>query len=177
MQEDPSAELGDGMARRRVFAQGEMTFATHSIFGGKIFVPRQQLLVHHPGYERQQAHPIHSSSTPAHSQLIALNLKIVASATRRSYAGSGQLTVFSPVSILWPYGIEVYVVDPASIALSSKHAASEDRFPLTANSSLDNRRIDPARASTTPDHYIAKPRFGACSVIVRALRLTKPASS
>ena len=25
--------------------------------------------------------------------------------TRRSYAGSGQLTVFSPVSIFWPYGV------------------------------------------------------------------------
>jgi hypothetical protein len=30
--------------------------------------------------------------------------KIVASATRRSYAGNGQPTVFSPVSILWPHG-------------------------------------------------------------------------
>jgi hypothetical protein len=41
------------------------------IFGGQIFVPRQQLLVHHPRDEGQDARPIHSSSTPADSRLIA----------------------------------------------------------------------------------------------------------
>src|SRR5215468_11463363 len=39
--------------------------------------------------------PIHSSPTPADSQLLAQ--KIVASGTRRGYAGNGQLTVFSTV--------------------------------------------------------------------------------
>src|SRR5262249_53144146 len=43
------------------------------IFGGQIFVPRQQLLVHHPRDEGQDARPIHSSSTPADSRLIAPN--------------------------------------------------------------------------------------------------------
>src|SRR5947199_2477239 len=62
------------------------------IFGGQIFDPRQQLLVHHPRDEGQNACPIHSSSTPADSQLLAQ--KIVASGTRRGYAGNGQLTVF-----------------------------------------------------------------------------------
>jgi hypothetical protein len=37
------------------------------IFGGQIFDPRQQLLVHHPRDEGQNACPIHSSSTPADS--------------------------------------------------------------------------------------------------------------
>src|SRR5215467_15240597 len=41
--------------------------------------------------------PIHSSPTPADSQLLAQ--KIVASGTRRGYAGNGQLTVFSTVLI------------------------------------------------------------------------------
>src|SRR6266567_9256067 len=72
-----------------------------AIFGGQIFNPRQQLLVHHPRDEGQNACPIHSSSTPADSQLLAQ--KIVASGTRRGYAGNGQLTVFSTVSIFWPY--------------------------------------------------------------------------
>src|SRR5262249_34895928 len=43
------------------------------IFGGQIFVPRQQLLVHHPRDKGQDARPIHSSSTPADSRLIAPN--------------------------------------------------------------------------------------------------------
>jgi hypothetical protein len=60
--------------------------------GGQIFDPRQQLLVHHPRDEGQNARPIHSSSTPADSQLLAQ--KIIASGTRRGYAGKGQLTVF-----------------------------------------------------------------------------------
>jgi len=47
--------------------------------------------------EDQDARPIHSSFTPADSRLIAK--KIVASATRRGYAKTGQLTVFSTVSI------------------------------------------------------------------------------
>ncbi len=68
-----------------------------AIFGGQIFDPRQQLLVHHPRDEGQNARPIHSSSTPADSQL--LTQKIVASGTRRGYAGNGQLTVFSTVLI------------------------------------------------------------------------------
>jgi hypothetical protein len=68
-----------------------------AIFGGQIFNPRQQLLVHHPRDEGQNARPIHSSSTPADSQLLAQ--KIVASATRRGYAENGQLTVFSTVLI------------------------------------------------------------------------------
>ncbi len=38
-----------------------------AIFGGQIFDPRQQLLVHHPRDEGQNACPIHSSSTPADS--------------------------------------------------------------------------------------------------------------
>jgi hypothetical protein len=54
------------------------------IFGGQIFVPRQQLLVHHSRDEGQDARPIHSSSTSAIDCL-----KIVASATRRGYAGNG----------------------------------------------------------------------------------------
>jgi transposase InsO family protein len=33
-----------------------------AIFGGRIFVPCQQLLVHHPGDKGQDARPIHSSS-------------------------------------------------------------------------------------------------------------------
>src|SRR6195256_3707121 len=41
------------------------------IFGGQIFVPRQQLLVHHPCDEGQDARPMHSSSTPADSRLTA----------------------------------------------------------------------------------------------------------
>ena len=68
-----------------------------AIFGGQIFDPRQQLLVHHPRDEGQNACPIHSSSTPADSPLLAQ--KIVASGTRRGYAGNGQLTVFSTVLI------------------------------------------------------------------------------
>jgi hypothetical protein len=68
-----------------------------AIFGGQIFNPRQQLLVHHPRDEGQNARPIHSSSTPADSQLLAQ--KIVASGTRRGYAENGQLTVFSTVLI------------------------------------------------------------------------------
>jgi hypothetical protein len=44
---------------------------------------------------KEDARPIHSSSTPADSRLIAA--KIVASATRRGYAGNGQLTVFSTI--------------------------------------------------------------------------------
>src|SRR5262249_45735429 len=64
------------------------------IFGGQIFVPRQQVLVHHPRDEGQDARPIHSSSTPADSRLIA---PILASATQRGYAGNGRLTVFSTV--------------------------------------------------------------------------------
>ena len=36
-----------------------------AIFGGQIFIPRQQLLVHHPRDEGQDARPIHSSSAPA----------------------------------------------------------------------------------------------------------------
>jgi YHS domain-containing protein len=59
--------------------------------------PRQQLLVHHPSDKGQNACPIHSSSPPADSQLLAQ--KIVASGTRRGYAGNGQLTVFSTVLI------------------------------------------------------------------------------
>ena len=59
--------------------------------------PRQQLLVHHPRDEGQNARPIHSSSTPADSQLLVQ--KIVASGTRRGYAENGQLTVFSTVLI------------------------------------------------------------------------------
>jgi hypothetical protein len=42
-----------------------------AIFGGQIFDPCQQLLVHHPRDEGQNARPIHSSSTPADSQLLA----------------------------------------------------------------------------------------------------------
>jgi hypothetical protein len=68
-----------------------------AIFGGQIFNPRQQLLVHHPRDEGQNARPIHSSSTPADPQLLAQ--KIVASGTRRGYAENGQLTVFSTVLI------------------------------------------------------------------------------
>jgi hypothetical protein len=41
---------------------------------------------------------MHSSSTPADSRLIAPK-KIVASATRRGYAGNEQFTAFSTVSI------------------------------------------------------------------------------
>jgi hypothetical protein len=41
------------------------------IFGGQIFDPRQQLLVYRPRDVGQDARPIHSSSTPADSQLIA----------------------------------------------------------------------------------------------------------
>jgi hypothetical protein len=67
------------------------------IFSDQIFAPRQQLLVHHPRDEGQDARPIHSSSTPADSRLIAS--KIVASATRRGYAGRGQFPAFSTVSI------------------------------------------------------------------------------
>src|SRR6266436_5714776 len=59
-----------------------------AIFGGQIFDPRQQLLVHHPRDEGQNTCPIHSSSTPAESQLFAQ--KIVASDARRGYAGDGQ---------------------------------------------------------------------------------------
>src|SRR5258708_4364885 len=43
-----------------------------AIFGGQIFDARQQLLVHHPRGEGQNARPIHSSSAPADSRLIAL---------------------------------------------------------------------------------------------------------
>ena len=35
-----------------------------------------------------------------------MTAKIVANATRRGYAGNGQLTVFSTVSIFWPYGVK-----------------------------------------------------------------------
>src|SRR5262249_7994745 len=55
-----------------------------AIFGDQIFIPRQQLLVRHPRDEGQDARPIHSSSTPADSRLIAP--KIVASAAQRGYA-------------------------------------------------------------------------------------------
>src|SRR5438128_601175 len=48
-------------------------------------------------YEGQNACRIHSSSTPAESQLFAQ--KIVASDARRGYAANGQLTVFSTVLI------------------------------------------------------------------------------
>jgi len=41
------------------------------IFGGQIFDPRQQLLVHRPPHVGQNARPIHSSSTPADSQSIS----------------------------------------------------------------------------------------------------------
>src|SRR5260370_42477001 len=37
----------------------------------RYFIPRQQLLVHHPRDEGQDTRPIHSSSTPADSRLIA----------------------------------------------------------------------------------------------------------
>jgi hypothetical protein len=42
-----------------------------AIFSGQIFIPRQQLLVHHPSDKGQDARPIHSSSTPADARLIA----------------------------------------------------------------------------------------------------------
>src|SRR5262249_23934662 len=65
-----------------------------AIFGSQIFISRQQLLIHHPRDVGQDARPIHSSSTPADSR-IDRQKKILASATRRGYAGNGQLTVFS----------------------------------------------------------------------------------
>jgi hypothetical protein len=67
----------------------------------QIFISRQQLLIHHPRDVGQDARPIHLSSTPADSRLIAK--EILASVTRRGYAENGQLTVFSTVSIFWPY--------------------------------------------------------------------------
>src|SRR5207245_10159436 len=42
-----------------------------AIFGGQIFDPLKQLLVHHPREEGQNACPIHSSSTPVASHLLA----------------------------------------------------------------------------------------------------------
>src|SRR5690349_6532081 len=44
------------------------------IFGGQIFDPRQQLLVHRPRDVGQDARPIHSSSTPADSRSISQNI-------------------------------------------------------------------------------------------------------
>ena len=40
-----------------------------TIFGGQIFVPRQQLLVHHASDVSQDAHPIHMPSALANSRL------------------------------------------------------------------------------------------------------------
>src|SRR4030095_6542709 len=45
----------------------------HPFLGGEIFFPRNHLLLHHPRDEGQDARPIHSSSTPADSRLIAPN--------------------------------------------------------------------------------------------------------
>src|SRR5262249_22533571 len=84
----------------------------HPIFGSQIFDLRQQLLVHRPRDVSQDARPIHPSSASADSQLIAP--KIVASATRRGYAGHPQLTVFITVSIFWPYGIGFVFWPPTS---------------------------------------------------------------
>jgi hypothetical protein len=83
------------LARRPRASAALSTGPSGCVFGGQIFIPRQQLLVHRPGDVGQDARPIHSSSTPADSRLIAP--KIVASAARRGYAGNGQLTVFSTV--------------------------------------------------------------------------------
>jgi hypothetical protein len=81
------------LARRPRASAALSTGPSGCVFGGQIFIPRQQLLAHRPGDVGQDARPIHSSSTPADSRLIAP--KIVASAAR--YAGNGQLTVFSTV--------------------------------------------------------------------------------
>ena len=43
-----------------------------AIFGGQIFIPRQQLLVHRPRGEGQDAHPVHLSSAPADSRFDCL---------------------------------------------------------------------------------------------------------
>jgi hypothetical protein len=94
-----AAHVLDGAMDRSVLVERPMG-PQFIIIGGilrQVFNPRQQLLVHHPRDEGQNACPIHSSSTPADLQLLAQ--KIVASGTQRGYTGNGQLTVFSTVLI------------------------------------------------------------------------------
>jgi hypothetical protein len=66
-----------------------------AIFGGQIFVPRQQLLVHHASHVRQDARPIHSSRPPRPFGCG----KNVADEVLRDYDGDAQISVLSMLSI------------------------------------------------------------------------------
>jgi hypothetical protein len=57
-----------------------------AVFGGQVFDPRQQLLVHRSGDVSQDARPIHSSSTPPTCDL--MTAKTVANTTRPRQAGN-----------------------------------------------------------------------------------------
>src|SRR5262245_59169347 len=57
-----------------------------AVFGGQIFVLRQQLLVHRPRDVGQDARPIHESPSPDHPRSAQSSVKKVADHPRRAYA-------------------------------------------------------------------------------------------
>ena len=65
------ADLGEGgsLSVRELQPPFQLGFQD-AIFGGQIFIPRQQLLVRHPRDESQDARPIHSSSTASRFAIV-----------------------------------------------------------------------------------------------------------
>jgi hypothetical protein len=64
-----------------------------AIFGGQIFVPRQQFLVHQACHVGQDARPIHCTPPPFGC------CKTVVGEVRRRYAGDAQIPVLFVLSI------------------------------------------------------------------------------
>jgi hypothetical protein len=71
--------------------------AMPAVFGGQIFVPRQQLLVYRPGDVGQDARPIHNG--PLARRGVINRPKNLPDRLRQRYTGRGQRTVVSAVSI------------------------------------------------------------------------------
>jgi hypothetical protein len=73
-----------------------------AVFGGQIFVPRQQLLVHRPPYVGQDARPIHNGPpAPTLGEVVVDRPKTVPDSLRHRYADPG----FSATSVFSPYRI------------------------------------------------------------------------
>jgi hypothetical protein len=91
----------DGVPQTTGFGVGELQppfqpGLQDAIFGGQIFVSRQQFLVHHASHVGQDARPMHSSHP--HTALSGWG-KTVAGEIRRGYAGEAQIPVLSKLSI------------------------------------------------------------------------------
>jgi len=73
-----------------------------AVFGGEIFVPHKQLLVHHPGYVGQDARPIHNGPlTPTDRDGVIDRPKNLLDGVRHRYVCRGLQTVFSAVSFFF----------------------------------------------------------------------------